>query len=207
MPPTPWMGYAARPMADDTALLERLRSGESAAFEELVRSYGGEMRAVALRILMDEADADDAVQDAFLSAFRALKSFEGRSELGTWLHRIVINTSLMKLRAKGRSKETDLGGLLPDFVESGVFAEAQPPWQESADEPAIRKELLEQVHSVIEKLPDTYRVPLLLRDIEGLSNQEVAEALGVTGNAVRVRVHRARQALGSLLKPHIAGLL
>ena len=192
---------------DSAALLEKLRNGESAAFEELVRSYGGEMRAVALRILMDEADADDAVQDAFLSAFRALESFEGRSELGTWLHRIVINASLMKLRARGRSQETDLDGLLPEFVESGVFASPQFPWQESADKPAIRKELFQQVHMLIEQLPDNYRVPLILRDIEELSTEEIAEALNLTVNAVRVRVHRARQALRSLLTPHIAELL
>ena len=192
---------------DSAALLEKLRNGESAAFEELVRSYGGEMRAVALRILMDEADADDAVQDAFLSAFRALESFEGRSELGTWLHRIVINASLMKLRAKGRSQETELDGLLPEFVETGVFANPQFPWQESADKPAIRKELFQQVHMLIEQLPDNYRVPLILRDIEELSTEEIAEALNLTVNAVRVRVHRARQALRSLLTPHIAELL
>ncbi len=192
---------------DSAALLEKLRNGESAAFEELVRSYGGEMRAVALRILMDEADADDAVQDAFLSAFRALESFEGRSELGTWLHRIVINASLMKLRARGRSQETDLDGLLPEFVESGVFASPQFPWQESADKPAIRKELFQQLHMLIEQFPDNYRVPLILRDIEELSTEEIAEALNLTVNAVRVRVHRARQALRSLLTPHIAELL
>ncbi len=165
------------------------------------------MRGVALRILMDQADADDAVQDAFLSAFRTLDSFRGRSELGTWLHRIVINVSLMKLRAKGRSKENDLGELLPVFAESGAFAHLQSGWQEAADEPAIRRELLQQVHALIDQLPENYRVPLLLRDIERLSNQEIAEELSLSVNTVRIRTHRARQALRSLLEPHIAGML
>lgn len=190
-------------MTSDGVLLGRLKEGEPQAFEELVREFGGRMRAVALRLLMDEADADDAVQDAFLSAFRSLGNFEGRAQLGTWLHRITINAALMRLRALGRRKETDLDGLLPEFAETGVFATAQAPWHEGADEPALRDELCRQVRSHIEELPENYRIPLVLRDIEGLSHRSIAEALDVSENAAKLRVHRARQALRGLLGPHM----
>jgi RNA polymerase sigma-70 factor (ECF subfamily) len=164
------------------------------------------MRSVALRLTMNEAEADDAVQDAFLYAFRSLDGFEGRADLGTWLHRIVINAALTKLRRKGRNPETELDRLLPEFHETGVFASAQEPWEEPADGPAIRRELLERVHAHIERLPDNHRVPLVLRDLEELSFQEIADVLETSPGNARVRVHRARQALRTLLGPQVAEL-
>ncbi len=140
------------------------------------------------------------------TAFRSFDQFEGQADLGTWLHRIVINASLMRLRKKGARKEIDLDRLLPEFLDNGVFAAAQPPWEEPADEPAIRRELCGQVLAHIEQLPDGYRIPLLLRDIEGLGSQELAEVLGLTASAARVRVHRARQALRALLAPQLSEL-
>ena len=192
--------YAGR-VGQDAELLSRLRSGEPAAFEELVRTYGGRLRAVALRLTIDEAEADDVLQDAFLSAFRSLDGFDGRADVGTWLHRIVINAALMKLRSRGRSGQTDLGQLLPEFLDTGVFATRQDSWEEPADEPAIRRELLEQVHANIERLPDKHRVPVVLRDLEDLPFHEIAELLETTVGNARLRVHRARQALRTLLEP------
>ncbi len=87
-----------------------------------------------------------------------------------------------------------------------MFATAQSSWDGPADEPAIRRELHEHVHAQIERLPDNYRVPLLLRDMEGLDNQEIADALGMTASAARVRIHRARQALRTLLVPRMSEL-
>jgi RNA polymerase sigma-70 factor (ECF subfamily) len=189
----------------ESALLDRLRQGEPEAFETLVQEYGGSMRAVALRLLMDEADADDAVQDAFLSAFRSLDTFEGRAELGTWLHRITINAALMKLRTKRRRNETDLEDLLPEFTANGAFSVAQDHWGEGADKPALRAELCRQVRDHIDELPTKFRTPLLLRDIEGLSHKEIGHALDVSENAAKLRVHRARQALRALLQAHTEG--
>jgi RNA polymerase sigma-70 factor (ECF subfamily) len=185
----------------EKALFDRLKDGEPQAFEELVREFGGRMRATAVRLLMDEAEADDAVQDAFLSAFRNLGTFEGRASLGTWLHRITINAALMRLRSRGRRKETELDGLLPRFTESGVFQTAQTPLHESADEPAQRNELRRRVRDHIAELPDSHRIALCLRDLEGLPHKEVAQILDISENAAKLRVHRARQALRSLLEP------
>ncbi|HTF32220.1 MAG TPA: sigma-70 family RNA polymerase sigma factor [Myxococcota bacterium] len=103
----------------DAALLARLRSGESAAFEELVRDHGARLLGVAKRLLRHDEDARDAVQDAFFSAFRGLEKFEGEARLSTWLHRIVVNAALMKLRTRRRKPEAPIDDLLPRFLGDG----------------------------------------------------------------------------------------
>lgn len=189
---------------DETKLLERLRAGDADAFEELVRTHGGRMLSVAKRMLRNEDDAGDAVQDAFLSAFRAIERFEGGSQLGTWLHRIVVNAALMKLRTRRRKPEEPLDPLLPRFLEDGHMAEPARSWAVPGDEAIERRELRELVFEQIAALPETYRTILLLRDVEGLDTDETAAALAISTGAVKTRLHRARQALRGLLEPHLA---
>jgi RNA polymerase sigma-70 factor (ECF subfamily) len=165
------------------------------------------MRAVARRMQKSDEDADDALQEAFLAAFKALPRFEGRSALGTWLHRIAVNAALMKLRSKQSQEPSESGGevdeLLPEFVGLGVFGETQSRWCELPEDPMVREEVCVEVRKAIASLPEPYRVALVLRDIEGLSNEELAQALSVTVNAAKIRVHRARQALRTLLEPRM----
>jgi len=193
---------------DELALVAELRTGSSAAFERLVRHYGPPMRAAARRLLRNDEDADDALQEAFLAAFRALATFEARSTLATWLHRIAVNAALMKLRARGsRAEESgDVDELMPEFVGLGVFSTPQARWSELPEDPVVRQELCGSVRAAIDELPEPYRVALVLRDIEELSNEELAEQLGVTANAAKIRVHRARQALRTRLEPRLEGL-
>lgn len=191
---------------DEEQLLVGLRAGDEAAFEELIRAFGGRMLAAARRILKSEEDAQDALQDAFLSAFRKIDSFAGQAKLGTWLHRVAINAALMKLRTRSRRREQDIGEqdmgeLLPKFSQAGHFESTPARWGEAADGPAIRHEIQEVVRSAIDQLPENYRIALLLRDIEELSNDELAKHLGVTVNAAKIRVHRARMALKEALDP------
>jgi RNA polymerase sigma-70 factor (ECF subfamily) len=185
----------------DARLLERLRLGDGDAFEELVRTNGGRLLAVARRLLRDEEDARDAVQQAFLSAFRALPMFHGQSLLSTWLHRILVNAALMKLRSRARHTEESIEKWLPQFLDDGRHASPVPDSRESVDVLLARREVRLQVREAIDRLPDTYRTIVLLRDIEQLDTAEVAAALGVTVNAVKLRLHRARQALARLLQP------
>lgn len=196
--------------SEEAELVADLRAGRASGFERLVRAYGPAMRAVARRMLKNDEDADDALQEAFLAAFRAIERFEARSSLGTWLHRIAVNAALMKLRARaGRGREDvpdDLEELLPRFVGLGVFQEPQTRWSELPEEPMVRAELCRAVRAAIDSLPDAYRVALLLRDIEELSNEELATALGISVNAAKIRVHRARQALRTLLEPRVQEL-
>ncbi|HYI07937.1 MAG TPA: sigma-70 family RNA polymerase sigma factor [Thermoanaerobaculia bacterium] len=189
----------------DATLVARLRGGDGAAFEELVRTHMGRMLRVARRFLMNEEDARDAVQDAFVSAFRSIGSFEGTAMLGTWLHRIVVNASLVKLRTRRRHPEEDIEPYLPQFAGDGHQLEPSVPWTEPADTALERVELANMVRAAIDRLPDTYRVVLLLRDIEELLPAEVAGMLGITTNAVKIRLHRARQALRTLLDPQMRG--
>jgi RNA polymerase sigma-70 factor (ECF subfamily) len=190
---------------DESKLLERLRDGDEGAYEELVRLHGGRMLSVAKRMLRNEDDARDAVQDAFLSAFRAIDRFEGGSRIGTWLHRIVVNAALMKLRTRRRKPEEPLDPLLPRFLDDGHMERPAQAWAVRSDEALERRELRQLVLDHIADLPETYRTILLLRDVEGLDTEETAEALGISRGAVKTRLHRARQALRELLDPHLRG--
>jgi RNA polymerase sigma-70 factor (ECF subfamily) len=186
--------------APDAPLVARLRGGDAAAYEQVVREHGGRMLATARRMLRVEEDARDAVQEAFISAFRAVDGFAGTARLSTWLHRITVNAALMKLRSRRCRREDAIEDLLPRFVEDGHFAEAQREWEAPADELLEQRETRAEVRAAIDQLPENYRAVLILRDIEELDTDETAAALGVTPNTVKTRLHRARQALRTLLE-------
>lgn len=208
-PGPPWYTPAVTELPADTAhadadegtLLARLRAGDDQAFEQMVRTNTGRLLAVARRLLPSEEDARDVVQEAFLSAFRNLARFEGGSKLSTWLHRIVVNAALMRLRTRRRKPEESLDALLPSFLEDGHHAEKMSSWAEPADRALERSEIRALVRQYVDQLPETYRTVLVLRDIEGMETEDVAAALGVTTNAVKMRLHRGRQALRTLLMP------
>ena len=191
------------PAASDP-LVERLKAGDGAAFEELVRRHGGRMLAVARRFVRDDDAARDVVQDAFLSAFRAIRSFDGHAQISTWLHRIVVNAALMRLRTRQRRPEQSIEPLLPTFQEDGHHVEPVVSWAESGDRLLERLETRTLVRAAIADLPETHRVVLMMRDIEDLSTKEAADALAISENAVKLRLHRARQALATLIKQRLA---
>ncbi|MEP2029029.1 MAG: sigma-70 family RNA polymerase sigma factor [Paracoccaceae bacterium] len=172
---------------------------------KFVRENTGWMLAVAVRILQDTGLAEDAVQTAFAKILGKIDGFEGRSTIRTWMHRIVVNEALMILRKIKRRQEQSIDALLPTFDQSGCRIESD------LAETVTPEDLLDQaqtgraVTAAINKLPDTYRVVLCLRDIEGLSTAEVGEALGISEANVKVRLHRARAALKKLLEPVLKG--
>ena len=185
----------------ETELVSALRAGDATAYERLVRDYGGRMLAVCERLLFNREDARDAVQDAFVSAFRNLGSFDGRSQSATWLHRIAINAALMKLRSKRRHPEQSIDDLLPTFLADGHQQRPGSRWTTSVGDVAERNEIQQLIRTKIESLPESYRNVLILRDIEELDTETVAVMLEVSPGAVTVRLHRARQALRTLLEP------
>jgi RNA polymerase sigma-70 factor (ECF subfamily) len=176
-------------------------AGDEPAREAIVRKHIGRMLAVARRLLRSEDDAADAAQEAFLTAFQALGRFEGQAALGTWLHRIIVNVCLMKLRTRSRKPEAGLDHLLPSFDESGRHIDRVRSWDEDALSRLSRGEMQATVRTCIDQLPEGHRIILMLRDIEGLDTMETARHLGVRPGAVKTRLHRARQALRSLLEP------
>src|SRR5262249_7249173 len=147
--------------SDDVELLARVRAGDERACEALIRRHSGRMLAVARRFLRIEEDSADAVQDAFLSAFRSLDGFEGNSALGTWLHRIVVNVCLMRLRAQSRRREVSIETLLPTFDETGHHSRPVRPWEDHALDGLTRAEMCAQVRARIDELPEPYRQVLL----------------------------------------------
>jgi len=186
---------------DESALITRLRAGDDAAFAELVDANIGRMLAVARRMLGNEEDANDAVQDAFMSAFKAIDRFEGNAQLGTWLHRIAVNASLMKLRSRKRRKnEISVEALLPAFKNDGHMAVMPEAWTVTSDELAVQSETKSRIRELIESLPADYRDVVLLRDIEELDTKQTSKILDVSESAVKTRLHRARQALKALLE-------
>ncbi len=193
-----------KPPAGASAL-EALRAGERGATEAFVRQHAGWMLALAHRMLRDSAAADDAVQNAFASIFKNLQSFEERSSLKTWMHRIVVNEVLMLMRKTRRLREEPLDELLPVFDDNGCRIESD--WATFQTPEAVMQEsqTAAKVTELINTLPENYRIVLMLRDIEELSTGEVAEMLNMSQANVKVRLHRARAALKKLLEPLMGG--
>ena len=196
--------HVSNAITEDEGLLAGLQAGDEEAFEALVRLYGGRMLAVARRFARNPDDAQDIVQSAYLNAFRSVGQFQGQCLIGTWLHRIVVNTALMKLRSRRRRPETSIDDLLPAFQSDGHHVEQFSDWCAPADELVQRAQTREIVRACIDQLADNYREVLILRDIEELSTEEAARALSMTPTAVKVRLHRARQALSTLLRKELA---
>lgn len=188
----------------ESALIAGLRKRDRQACERLVRQYGAPFLHVARRFVGSEADARDVLQDAFLSIFQGIDRFAGDSRLSTWMHRIVVNAALMRLRSRRSKPETSLDDLMPKFKEDGHQVKDTQPWRPSASAELEDKQTRAMVRGAIERLPEMYRTVLLLRDIEELDTEETAQLLGITPGAVKVRLHRARQALRALLEPHFA---
>lgn len=190
---------------DETELIAGLRRGETRAFEMVVRQYGPRLLATGRRILRDQSLAEDCVQETFIKAFERLDGFEGRAKFGTWLHSIMVNQALMKLRKLRPDKHETIDDLMPQFDADSCRIEA--PWSHLA----TPHEMLEEeqtrrlVQSHIEQLPETYRIVLQLRDIQEFSTETVSEMLNISQGAVKVRLHRARSALKTLLEPLLRG--
>ena len=189
----------------ESDLVTRLRAGEDAAYEELVRTYAGRLLGAVRRYLPAEEDARDAVQETFLSAFKAIDRFESGSRIYTWLYRIAINAALMHIRRRGSRPEESVEDLLPRFGDDDHLIGAGDAWNLADGASPNAAETRVIVRQAIEQLQDSYRAVLLLRDIEGMNTEEAARALETTPGAVKVRLHRARQALRELLDRQFAG--
>ena len=183
----------------EVTLVERLRGGDTAALEALMERFAPRVYRLAYGITRNEADAEEVVQDVFLTVFRKIDSFEGRSALGTWMYRIAANAALIKRRGKRAEVEVLLEDCLPTFREDGHRegdrALLLADWSQTPEDELLSKETRAIVQRMIDSLPDRYKVVLLLRDMEELSNEETAEILGETVPTVKSRLHRARMAL------------
>ena len=177
----------------DAALVEALRREEPDAAEQLVGRYADRVYRLAVRITGSNEDAEEAAQDALWTAARKIYTFKGDSAFGSWLYRIAANAAYQKLRTrKAKAREVALDDVLPSLDDDGRHFEPMDDWSNRVDQKALQGELRGILEEAIDALPPDYRTALVLHDVEGLSNPDIAEALGISLPAVKSRVHRSR---------------
>lgn len=193
------------PPPDEDRLVREMQAGGDLAFEELVRHYGADMYRTARRLVRDEHDARDCIQDALIQVLKNVGKFEERSSLKTWLHRIVVNEALMKIRARDRRAETSIEDLMPAFDSDGCRIEPDGTYSAPIETLLESDQNRALVRGAIDRLPEDYRLVIMLRDIEDNNVNETATLLGVSNAVVKTRLHRARAALKRLLEPLLQG--
>ena len=204
-------GHVPRPPADrggngDRQLVARLKAGEEAAFEEILRRYEVKVYSLVRGRTRNDEDAQDATQDAFLSIFKNIGRFKEESSHSTWIYRIAANAALMKIRKRRQDDKTvRIDEYMPSFDETGHRVAVVPDWHPAVDELLLNKELGELLRGWISELPAEYRTVLVLRDQEGLDNEEVAAILRLSVPAVKSRLHRARIYLRERAKKYVYG--
>lgn len=179
----------------DVVLVECLKRGDDEAFAGLLDRYQGKVYRLAMNLTRNPEDAEEVMQDVFLTVYRKIESFNGRAAFSTWLYRITANTALIKLRGRRREPHLSIEEAGPVFTADGSFARPVADWSDLPENHLLTAELRQVLEQAIEALPLDSKAVVVLRDIEGLSNREVAEILGTTVLAVKSRLHRARFAL------------
>lgn len=184
-------------MRSDIELVAGLQQGDASAFSELLTRYTEKVNHLALRITRNQEDAEEILQDVFVTVFKKVDRFEGKSAFSSWLYRITVNTAFMKLRKRKQSQAVSL-----DEVGEAANENFSGKRSDTSDVNFIssRHELRAQLDAAIEKLPDEYKAIFILRDVDGLSNQEVGEILNLSVPAVKSRLHRSRLMLRKKLQ-------
>ncbi len=195
-------------VSEETRLVDRLRGGDATALEGLMREYASRVYRLAFGITRNQGDAEEVVQDVFLTLATKSAMFEGRSAVGSWIYRITTNAALNKRRGKRHEVETSLEEHLPAFMADGhregdrSFLLAD--WSQDPERELLSGEARRTLERALDALPDRYRAVLVLREVEELANEEVAELLGESVGSVKSRLHRARQALREQLTQTLA---
>jgi RNA polymerase sigma-70 factor (ECF subfamily) len=189
---------------DDADLVERLKAGDEEALETLFNRYSTKLYTVAQRILGEVADAEEVIQDVFWTAFRKAKSFRGTAQFSTWLYRLTVNAALGKIRRSKRNKEIEYEEYLPKFQKDGHhLVRPVVDWSDTLDEKYAEQELQQLLKDALEQLKPVDKSVVVLSDLEGMSDKEIAETLGLTVPAVKTRLHRARLFLRGKLAIHL----
>ena len=182
----------------DEELVARARDRDLAAFETLVERHEERLYRVAMRLLRNENDAQEVLQEALVSAWQNLAGFAGRAQFGSWIYRVTVNAALMLLRTRRRRPTVSVEEMTPSALDAAVSASqagSTSDWSKRPDEQLQSGELKQHVEVALDALPEILRLVFVLRDVEGLSTEETADVLGISIPNVKTRLHRARLAL------------
>jgi len=197
---------AATEPVSERALVARLKAGDEAAFEEVLKRYELKVFNLTRGLMRNDDDAQDALQDTFLSVFKNIGRFKGDSSLSTWIYRIAVNSALMKMRKRRHDrKHVAIEEYMPEFDDTGHRVAVVPDWHPAVDQLLLNKELGGLLRTWIAELAPEYRTVFLLRDQEELDNEQVAQILGLSIAAVKSRLHRARMYLRERAKRYVYG--
>jgi RNA polymerase sigma-70 factor (ECF subfamily) len=204
LPPTPDPAYAQTEAGSDRALdqllVERVQHGDQRAYEELVVKYERKIQRMLARMVRDAAEVEDITQEAFIKAYRALPQFRGESAFYTWLYRIALNSARNHLVAQGRRKVPMTTELSADEADTGELGESLRD-NNTPESELMSKQVAQTVNRALEQLPEDLRTAITLREMEGLSYDEIAETMGCPVGTVRSRIFRAREAVAERLRP------
>ncbi len=198
-----------RDSTHERALIERLQSGDRYAVEDLASAYGSKVYQLAFRYMKNREDAEEVTQDVLMKVFHKIDAFRGDSALSSWIYRITFNTAMSRLRNGKFTRpqeisEHEVGG--PDHEDGTRRAHEAADWSSMADEAFLRRQLRERLEAAMEDLPEIYRTPIVLRDIQGMSTEEASKVLNVKSQTLKSRLHRGRLILRSRLADFSEGL-
>jgi len=178
--------------AEEEQLVKNLQAGKADSFEQLANLYQKKIYALSFNLTRNAMDSEDVTQEVLLTLFRKIHTFQGRSAFSSWVYRITLNATYMKLRSRKKERSISIEELLPSFNGSGFQQEKIRDWSENTESLLFDNEVRETIQKAVSLLPDKERVVFLLRDVEGLSTENVSEVLELTIPAVKSRLHRAR---------------
>ena len=193
----------------ELALITRLQSGDPLAVEELATTYGSKVYQLAFRYMKNREDAEEVAQDVLMKVVHKIDAFRGDSALSSWIYRITFNTAMSRLRngkfmRPAEISEHELGGADNDDGTRRAFD--APDWSSMADEAFMRRQMRERLAEAMQDLPEIYRTPIVLRDIQGLTTEEASRALNVKSQTLKSRLHRGRLILRTRLSEFSGGL-
>lgn len=187
----------------DLELIAEFQKGNESSFEELIQRYSNKVYSLASRLTRNNEDAEEVLQDVFVTVYRKIAGFEGKSSFSSWLYRVTVNAAFMKLRKRRQDHSVSLEDLMSQIH---VVPALRSPEHVHVDSISIKNEMLEALEQAIQKLPDEYRPVFILRDVDGLTSREVGKILDLTVPAVKSRLHRSRLMLRRKLQRYYADL-